>query len=169
MSWIFKISWRHSRGICALILNNFRFLVCLSVCSLPHFLTEIRLSLDICSSIWAIFFQILGIHSWDVSALVQNNFRFLVCLSVCSLSHFLTEIMLTVNIFSSGWAIFLNFWQIFLVCCIEKKRGTPMIFYMGPLVKIWDVWSFLYLNRRAICSTIIPTLRPILDIWLSYA
>ena len=52
---------------------------------------------------------------------------------------------------------------------IEKKRGTPMIFYMGPLVKFWDVWSFLYLNRRAICSTIIPTLRPILDIWLSYA
>ena len=48
---------------------------------------------------------------------------------------------------------------------IEKKRGTPMVFYMGPLVKFWDVWSFLCLNRRAICSvTIIPTPRPISDI-----
>ena len=54
-------------------------------------------------------FQILGRHSWDISALVQNNHRFLVCLSVCSLTHFLTDIMLTVDISSSGWASFLKF------------------------------------------------------------
>ena len=48
-------------------------------------------------------------HSWDVSALVQNNLRFLVCLSVCSISHFLTENRLTVDIYSSGWASFLKF------------------------------------------------------------
>ena len=49
-------------------------------------------------------FQIFGRHSLDVSALVQDNFRFLVCLSVCSLPHFLTDIMLTVDISSFGWS-----------------------------------------------------------------
>ena len=51
-------------------------------------------------------FQIFGRHSWDDSALVQNNSRFLVCLSVCSLPHFLTDIMLTVDISSFAWYIF---------------------------------------------------------------
>ena len=45
----------------------------------------------------------------DVSALVQNDLGFLVCLSVFSLPHFLTEIMLTVDISSSGLPSFLKF------------------------------------------------------------
>ena len=44
MSYPSQIFWRHSLVFCTLILNNFRFLVCLSVCSLTHFLTENRLS-----------------------------------------------------------------------------------------------------------------------------
>ena len=56
MSWLSQIFWRHSLDVCTLVSNNFRFLVCLSVCSLPHYLTEIRLSLDISSCRWAIFF-----------------------------------------------------------------------------------------------------------------
>ena len=46
--------------VSAPVQNNFRFLVCLSVCSLPHFLTEIRLSLDISSSRCARFFKFSG-------------------------------------------------------------------------------------------------------------
>ena len=152
-SQLSQIFWRYSLDVCTLVPNNFRFIVCLSVCALPHFLTEIRLSLDISSSRGAIFFkfsgdipgmflhqlkiisgflyicqsvhcltsllklgylwisqvvdklsffQIFRRHSWDVFALVQNNLGFLVCLSVCSLPHFLTDIMLTVDISSSG-------------------------------------------------------------------
>ena len=44
MSNLSQIFWRYSLDVCALILNNFRFLVCLSVWSLPQFLTENRLS-----------------------------------------------------------------------------------------------------------------------------
>ena len=58
--------------------------------------------MDISSSRWAIFFQIF-------KRPVQNNFRFLLCLSVCSLSHFLTEIRLSLDISSSRWAIFFKF------------------------------------------------------------
>ena len=54
-------------------------------------------------------FQIFRRHSWDVSAVVQHNFRFLVCLSVCSLPHYLTDIMLTVDISSSGGTSFFKF------------------------------------------------------------
>ena len=53
MRYLFQIFWKHSLDVCTLVLNNFRFLVCLSVCSLRHFLTKIMLS----SSRWAIFFK----------------------------------------------------------------------------------------------------------------
>ena len=151
MRYLFQIFWKHSLDVCTLVLNNFRFLVCLSVCSLRHFLTKIMLS----SSRWAIFFkcsaEISGIlvHylkiisdflyvCWSVHCLTSllklgylwiypvldeisfpnflktflrclytsfEYFRFLVCLSVCSLRHFLTKIMLS----SSRWAIFFKF------------------------------------------------------------
>ena len=52
MSYLSQIFWRHSWDVCTLILNNFKFLVCLSVCSLPDFLTKIWLTLDIFSSGW---------------------------------------------------------------------------------------------------------------------
>ena len=134
MSYLFQIFGGHSLDVPALVQNNFIFLVCLSVCSLPHFPTEMRLSLDISSSRWTIFFKFSGdipgmflhlfkiisdflyvcqsvhcltsllkIHyqwylqylmsylsqsfwrySYNVCTLVPNNFRFLICLSVCS-------------------------------------------------------------------------------------
>ena len=105
----FSNFWRHSWDVSTQVPNKFKFVVCLSVCSLPHFLTEIRLSLDISKCIWAIFFQIFGRHSRDVSALVKNNFRFLVCLSVCSMPQFLTKIRLSLDICSSRWSIFFKF------------------------------------------------------------
>ena len=159
MRYLSEIFWRHSWDVPTLVPKNSKFLVCLSVCSLSHFLTKIRLSLDISSSRWAIFFkfsgdipwmflhlfkkfqiscmsvslfiaslpywyyvnsgylqfwmsqlsQIFWRHSWDVSTLVPNNIRFLVCLLVCSLPHFLTKITLSLDISSSRWAIFFKF------------------------------------------------------------
>ena len=104
MSYLFQVFNRHSWDVSALVQNNFRFFVCLSVCSLPNFLTEIGLSYDISSSGWDIF-QIFLKYSLDVCTLALNNFRFLVCLSVYSLPHFLTEIVLS----SSRWATFFKF------------------------------------------------------------
>ena len=48
-------------------------------------------------------------HYWDVFTLFPNKCKFFVCLSVCSLTHFLTDTMLTVDISSSGGASFLKF------------------------------------------------------------
>ena len=47
VSWKFEKDSSSRTGdiIDTLILNNFRYLVCLSVCSLPHFVTEIHLSM----------------------------------------------------------------------------------------------------------------------------
>ena len=97
---------------------------------------------------------------WDFFTLLQNNFRFLVCLLVCSLPHFLTEIMIS----SFRWAIFLKFSRdisgIFvhanskLVHCFGMsvnmfhswlswaKPGNLWIsyFFWGQL---WDLWSGL--------------------------
>ena len=44
MSYLSEIFWIYSWYVCSLILNNFRFLVWLSVCSLPYFLTKNRSS-----------------------------------------------------------------------------------------------------------------------------
>ena len=60
---------------------------------------------DISSSGWNIFLNFFGDIPWDVCTLVPNNCKFLVCLSVWSLPHFITEIMLTVDIYSSRWTI----------------------------------------------------------------
>ena len=59
---------------------------------------------DISSSGWDIW-----IHSWDIPTIVPNIFKFFVCLSVCSLLYFLAKIQLTLDISSSGRAIFLKF------------------------------------------------------------
>ena len=45
MSYLSQIFWRYSWEVCSLFSNNFMFFVCLSVCSLPHFVTEISLSM----------------------------------------------------------------------------------------------------------------------------
>ena len=151
MSYLFQIFWRHSWDVPTLVPDNSKNFVYLSVCSLPHFLTEIWLSLDISSCRWAIFFKFVGdipgilLHYFKIISdflyfcrsvhcltfllkllyLVpdelsffkflgflynnSNNFIFFVCLSVCSLPHFITKIMLTVGISSYVWASILRF------------------------------------------------------------
>ena len=60
MSCFSQIIWTHSPDVRTLALNKFRFLVRLSDCSLTHFFTENRLTLDISSSGGAIFLKVSG-------------------------------------------------------------------------------------------------------------
>ena len=102
MSYLSQIFWKYFWDISLLILNNFRFLVCLSVCSLPHFLTEYTFSVIT-----------LSLTNKEIRVTLYN-LRFLVCLSVCSLPHLLTEITLSVISSVRDELSFSNFLEIFL-------------------------------------------------------
>ena len=97
MSHLSQILWRHSLDVCTLIQNNLRFLVCF-VCSLTHLLTEIRLTLDISNSGWTILLNCLETFQGCYYS-SSKNVRFLVCLIVCLLPKFVTEISLTLECF----------------------------------------------------------------------
>ena len=93
--WIRYLSenfWRHYWDVGTLVPNNSDFFVCLSVCYLAYFLTEIIQILGNLRFWLRYLSEICWRHSWDVGTLVSNNSEFFVCLSVCYLAHFLTEI-----------------------------------------------------------------------------
>ena len=78
--WIFL---RYSWDVGSLVPNSYDLFVCLSVCYLAHFLTEITQILGYLQ-IWIRYLsEIFWRHSWDVGTLVPNNSEFLVSLSVC--------------------------------------------------------------------------------------
>ena len=82
---------RLSLNVCILGPNNSEYLVCLSVCQLAYFLTEITQILGYLK-IWIRYLsEIFWRHSWDVGTLVPNHSEFLVCLSVSQLTYFLTS------------------------------------------------------------------------------
>ena len=134
-----EIFWRYSQDESTLVPNNSEFLICLSVCQLAYFLTEIRQIqgyLQFCMRYLSEIFggipgiivhlfqiilnfmyvcQLVGLHTsllklgqyrdiscfglnifqkyfGDVFTLFPNNHKCLVCLSVCQLACFLTEI-----------------------------------------------------------------------------
>ena len=90
MRYLSEIFWRCSWYVCSLVSKNSKFLVCLSVCSLSHFLTEIRLSLDISSSRWAIFFKFSG----DIPGMFLHLFKIISDFSyVCHSVHCLTSLL----------------------------------------------------------------------------
>ena len=92
MRFLSEISWRFSWNDCSLDPNNSEFLVCLSVCQLAYFLTEIR---PIQGYLWSRMSYLIEFflrHSQDVFTQFPNNSEFFVCLSVCQLAYFLTEI-----------------------------------------------------------------------------
>ena len=90
MRYLPQIFWRHPGDVCTLVPNNFRFLVCLSVCSLPKFLTEIWLSSDIFSSGWDIFAKFSG----DISGIFVHYFKVISdFLYVCWSVHCLTSLL----------------------------------------------------------------------------
>merc|ERR1711954_485153 len=98
--------WRHYWDVGTLVPNNSDFFVCLSVCYLAYFLTEIIQILGYLQFWTRYLSEIFLRHSWDVFTLVPNNFNFFVCLSVCYLAYFLTE-----NIQILGY---LQFWRRYL-------------------------------------------------------
>ena len=86
--------------------NSYKFFVCLSVLELAYFHTEIR-PIQGYFMLWMIFLHDIFLrHSWDVSTLFPNNYKFLVCLSGHQLAYFLTEIRLLYG--------YLQFWMRYL-------------------------------------------------------
>ena len=106
MSYLSECFWRLSWDICILDPNNFEFFVCLSVCQLAYFLTEITQILGYLQFWIRYLSEIFWRHSWDVVAPFPNNSEFFVCLSVCQLAYFLTEIRLILE--------YLWFWMRYL-------------------------------------------------------
>ena len=94
MRYLSEISWRHSQDFDTLFPNNFEFSLCLSVCQLAYFLTEIR-SIQGYLKLWMRFLsEIFWRFSQDISGLFPNYLNNFVSLSVCQLAYFLTEIRL---------------------------------------------------------------------------
>ena len=92
MRYLSEISWRHSQDFDTLFPNNSEFFLCLSVCQLAYFLTEIRQMQGYLLFWMRHLSENSWRHSWDVFTLFPNTFKFLVCLSVCYLAYSLTDI-----------------------------------------------------------------------------
>ena len=73
MRYIPAISWGHSRDFDTQFQNNSDFFVCLSVCYLAHFLTEITQILGYLQFLIRYLSENFRRHSWDVNTLVPNN------------------------------------------------------------------------------------------------
>ena len=146
MRYISEIFWRHSQAVCTLVPNNSEFLVCLSVCQLPHFLTEIRQILGYLLFLMRYLSERFWRHFQDVCTLFPNNSEILVCLSVCSLAYFLTEIRQI-----QGYLLFLmiylseifwrHFWDIFtlfpnnfkFLLCLSVHQLAYFLTEMRPI------------------------------------
>ena len=88
--WIRCISeffQRHSLDVGTLFPNNSEFLICLSVCQLAYFLTDIRQIQGYLKFCMIYLSEFFWRHSWDVGTLFPNNSELLVCRSVYHLSH----------------------------------------------------------------------------------
>ena len=93
LRYLLELFWRLSWNIFTMQSNNSEFLVCLSVCQLAYFLTEIRkiyAYLEFCVRYLSELFWRL---SWNIFTIKSNNSEFLVFLSVFQLVYFLTEII----------------------------------------------------------------------------
>merc|ERR1711954_607792 len=83
--YLSQIFWRHSWDVGTLIPNNFEIVVCLSVCYLAYFLTEIR---QISNKNHFTVHEIhIGLHPWLVSGLLSSGFVHSVLCTVNSLMY----------------------------------------------------------------------------------
>ena len=143
MRYLAEIFWRHSLDICTLIQNNFKFLVCLSDCSLFYIFTKIRLIVDIYSSGWGIFLKFFG----DIPGMLVHYFQIIlnflyVSQSVCLLTSVL-KLDKCWDIYSSGWDISLKFFG-----------DIP-----GMLVHYFQIiLNFLYVSKSVCLLTSLPNL-----------
>ena len=111
MRYIFQSFWKHSWEFCTLNKNNFGFLVCVLVtASLPY---RYYINSGYLQFWMSYLSKLFWTYFLDVCRVVPNDLVFLVCLSVCSLPQCLDDIMLTMDISSSGWPILHKFhWDI---------------------------------------------------------
>ena len=112
MRYLSEIFLRNSQDISGLFPSHSEFLVCLSVCQLAYFLTEIRPIWGYLQFQMRYLFVNFSRHSWDGGELVPNILESLVCLSVCQLAFFLTEFRLIWG-YLQFWMKYLseNFWR----------------------------------------------------------
>ena len=106
MRYLSEIFWGHFWDVCSLVSNNAKFLVCLSVCQLAYFPTEIRCIQGYLQCWMRYLSEICWRLSWDICILDPNISDFLVCLSAWQLAYFLTEQMLIQG--------YLHFWMRYL-------------------------------------------------------
>ena len=103
--WTF---WRLSWDICGLFPNNFKFPVCLPVCYLAHFLTEINVGfLQFWMRLLSQYFRSISGMFWN-----RSKSSWISCLSV-SWFNFLLKLGKYKDISSSVWYIFLIFLETF--------------------------------------------------------
>ena len=84
--------FRHSWDVCTLFPNNYKFLVCLSICQLAYFLTEFRPIQGYLQYCMTYLSETFWRHSLDVCTLFPNHYNFFVCLSICQLAQSLIKI-----------------------------------------------------------------------------
>ena len=93
MGYLSESFWWLSWNVCMLDPDTSEFLSCLSVCYLAQFLTENKL-IQVYLQFWMRYLsEISWRHSQNVFTMNLNKYEFFVCLSVCQLAQFLTEIM----------------------------------------------------------------------------
>ena len=129
MRYLSEIFLRHSQDISGLFTDHFEFLVCLSVCQLAYFLTEIRLMWGYLQFWMRYLSEIFWRLSWNVCILDLNNSDFFVPLSVCQVAHLFTEIRLI-------WE-YLQFWMRYLseifgrlswnVCILDPNKSEFLV------------------------------------------
>ena len=98
-----EIFWRHSWDVCTQVPNNSEFLVCLSVCQLAYFLTEIRQIQDYLQFWIRYLSENFWGHSWDVDTLFPKKLYFLF---VCQFVSWLTALLKLRQMLD-----FLQFWM----------------------------------------------------------
>ena len=121
--YLSEIFGRHSWDVGTLFSNRSKFLVCLSVCLFAYFFTEIRQIYGYLKFWMRYLLEIFWRHSWDVDTLFSNKSEFLICLSVCQLAYFLTEIR-QMEGYLQFWMRLLSdtFWELFLRCCCTSFK-----------------------------------------------
>ena len=171
-----KHFWRQSWDVVHYFQIILIFL-CLSMCYLAHFFTEITQILGYLRFWIRYISEIFGRHSWDVGTLFSNSSEFLVCLSVCLFAYFLTEIRQS-GFSSSEWYIFLDFFGDLpevLVHCIQNIQISLYFCQSGSwhtssmksnkFRNIWSSWWYIFLN---ICGPIPWMLIQLFQIFLIF-
>ena len=139
MRYLTKFFWRHSLGVGTLVPNVSEFLVCLSVCQLADYLTEITQILGYLQfRLKYLFENFLWRHYWDVGTFVPINSDFFLYVS-----HSGIQISILLKLY--------RYWDIFS----SGQDITPKIFWRYSWgVSIVDPNNFEYCVRLSVCQVV---------------